>query len=278
MISKLCTAPGTSSHMRLHANAGPASLCLLAVALGSLLCVGTTRAQSIEAGDVAPFEIVYEVGNHLINAGTAQLSLTQEGDIWTYSLKTKPRGILKLAGKGKIDETSTFQLTESDGSLMIQPQTYMYRQDDERRRAVDATFNWNDNNVTHVYRGKQNTETFDTPIIDRLSATLLMMNALRHDFVSAELLVFDTGRIKTVAFTNDGNEMLDTPLGKIDTIRVINKNATGGSRETTTWFAPSLDYVPVKIEHRKRGELVARLNLLRLNNRVKNIELKPSGG
>ncbi len=186
-------------------------------------------------------------------------------------------GILKLAGKGQIDETSTIRFAEPDGKLMIQPQTYMFRQDEERRRAVDATFNWDDNSVTYVYRGEETTETFDTPIIDRLSATLLMMNALRHDFESAKLLVFDTGRIKTVAFTNDGNEQLDTPLGKIETIRVINKNATGGSRETTTWFAPSLDYVPVKIEHRKRGELVARLNLLRLNNRVRNIELEPSG-
>lgn len=250
-------------------------LALAALAL-SLLHTNQVQAQNIEPGDIAPFEVVYEVGNHLINAGTAQLSLTQDGDIWSYSLSTKPRGLLKLAGKGKIDETSTIRFAEVDGKLWIQPQTYTFRQDKERRRAVDASFDWENNSVTHVYRGEEITETFEDPIIDRLSATLLMMNSLRHEFNDTVLQVFDTGRIKSVSFMNAGNETLDTPLGEIETIRILNRNATGGSRETTTWFAPSLDYVPVKIEHRKRGELVARLNLLRLENRVTEIALEPS--
>lgn len=247
---------------------------MLTAGVACLFTMSNVNAQTIEAGDIAPFEVVYEVGNHLINAGTAQLSLSREGDLWTYSLNTKPRGILKLAGKGKINEKSTIRISELDGELVIQPQTYTFRQDDERRRAVDAVFDWNSRTIAYVYRGEETTEKFEAPLIDRLSATLLMMNALRHDFESAQLQVFDTGRIKTVAFTNTGTETLDTPLGKIDTIRVTNANATGGSRQTTTWFAPTLDYVPVRIEHRKRGELVARLTLQRLNNRLTNIELE----
>jgi len=247
---------------------------LLATCLISVLSLGNNHAQTIEPGDIAPFEVVYEVGNHLINAGTAQLSLTQDGDLWSYSLNTTPRGLIKLAGKGKINESSTIRFEEKDGKLHMQPQTYVYRQDDERRRAVDATFDWENKRVTHTYRGEETIENFDTPVIDRLSATLLMMNALRRDFESAELQIFDTGRIKAVSFTNTGTETLDTPLGKIETIRVTNENAAGGSRQTVTWFAPSLDYVPIKIEHRKRGELVARLNLKRLDNRMKTIEME----
>lgn len=251
-------------------------IALLPLFVAFLLHTGNASAQYVKPGDVEPFEIVYEIGNHLINAGTARLSLTRDGELWTYSLVTKPRGIIKLAGKGKINEVSTIVLQESDGKLQIQPQTYQYRQDEERRREVDATFDWSNGSVVHVYRGVVTTETFETPVIDRLSSTLLMMNALRNGFESVEIQVFDTGRIKGVTFTNDGKETLDTPLGDIETIRVTNKNTSGGSRETTTWFAPSLDYVPVKIEHRKRGELVARLNLQKLNNRVTDIELEPS--
>ncbi|MFK7995752.1 MAG: DUF3108 domain-containing protein [Granulosicoccus sp.] len=246
---------------------------LFTVCITGLLGFGPARAQTLQVGDIAPFEVVYQVGNHLINAGTAQLSLTNDGELWTYSLKTTPRGLIKLAGKGKINESSTFQLAEQDGELLIQTQAYTFRQDDERRRAVDATFDWENNKITHLYRGEEKVENFDTPIIDRLSATLLIMNALRRDFQSAELQVFDTGRVKAVAFNNAGTETLETPLGQIETIRVTNQNATGGSRQTTTWFAPSLDYMPVKIEHRKRGELVARFNLQRLSNRMKNIEM-----
>ena len=99
------------------------------------------------------------------------------------------------------------------------------------------------------------------------------MNSLRHDFDKAELPVFDSARIKQVDFVNEGHESLRTRQGRIDTIRVTNRNATGGSRETITWFAPSLDYLPVKIEHKKRGELVVRLSLTSLENRVTSLEM-----
>lgn len=234
---------------------------------------GTASAQSIKAGDIAPFEVVYEVGNNLISAGTARLTLSRNGDLWNYSLRTKPRGVFKLAGKGNIEEQSAFVLAGSGDEVQLQPQSYHYRQDDERRRQVDAEFDWANQMITHVYRGNELTETFNEPVLDRLTATVFIMNALRNDFKEAEMSIFDSGKIKQVAFTNMGREMLSTPLGKIETIRVVNHNASGGSRETSTWFAPSLDYLPVKIEHLKRGELVARLSLLSLDNRVTSLEL-----
>lgn len=237
------------------------------------LC-GAAVAQSLKPGDLAPFEVEYEVGNNLISAGTATLQLSQEGELWNYSLNTKPRGVFKLAGKGRISESSQFLAVQADDeSVQLQPQSYTYRQDDERRRAVDATFDWDANTITHVYRGNEVTESIEEPVLDRLTVTLLIMNALRHDFTQAQLPVYDTDKIKHVEFVNDGMEELKTPLGKVNTHRVINRNASGGSRETTTWFAPSLDYLPIKIEHRKRGELVARLSLIRLDNRVTSIEL-----
>lgn len=254
----------------------PHALFQAMLAAASLLAFSlpAVHAQSIKAGDIAPFEIVYDVGNNLITAGTARLSLSNEGDLWNYSLNTKPRGVFKLAGKGRITEYSILKLVEKDDAIELQPQEYQFRQDDEKRRAVDASFNWAESSISYTYRGADTTEIFSEPVLDRLSVTLVIMNALRHDFDKAEIQVFDNGKVKAVAFINDGTEVLKTPLGNIDTIRVINRNATGGSRETTTWFAPSLDYVPIKIEHRKRDELVARLSLIKLENRLKSIELE----
>ena len=239
----------------------------------STMCPGVASAQSIDSGDIAPFEAVYEVGNNLISAGDARLTLSREGDLWNYSLDIRPKGVFKLAGKGEIDETSIFKLVESDGEVLLQPQSYQYRQDNERRRAVNASFDWKNKTVTHEYRGETVTESFADPLLDRLTATLLIMNALRNDFDKAELSVFDSAKIKQVDFVNEGHEFLKTRQGRIDTIRVMNRNASGGSRETITWFAPLLDYLPVKIEHKKRGELVVRLSLVSLENRVTSLEL-----
>ncbi|MFK7892767.1 MAG: DUF3108 domain-containing protein [Granulosicoccus sp.] len=244
----------------------------------ALLPCGRATAQAVNPSDITPFRVTYEVGNNLINAGTAELLLVKENDLWTYSLETEPRGILKLAGKGHIVEKSTIRLEQSGDTALLQSQTYTYRQDDERRRAVNASFNWSDKTIVHTYRGEEKTEDFSSPVIDRLSATLLIMNILRGDLDETVLQVFDTGKIKKVQFVNDGMETLSTPLGRLETIRVLNRNAEGGSRETTTWFAPSLDYVPVKIEHRKRSQLVARLTLKKLENRTGNIEVPPRPG
>lgn len=246
-----------------------AKLCIVITAA----CLSTASAQSIRSGDIAPFEVVYEVGNNYINAGDARLKLTNRDELWHYSLDIKPKGVFKLAGKGRISENSTFTLVESDGEVFLHPQSYQYRQDDERRRAIDASFAWDNNTVTHIYRGETVTETFSDPLLDRLTVTLLIMNALRHDFDRVELPVFDSATIKQVEFVNEGHEFLKTRQGSIDTIRVMNRNATGGSRETITWFAPSLDYLPVKIEHKKRDELVVRLSLLSLENRLTSLEL-----
>lgn len=237
------------------------------------ICCSPLQAQTLKPGDLSPFEVVFEVGNNLITAGTASLLLENNDDTWRYSLTTKPRGVFKLAGKGNISEVSTFRTVELEDRLDLQPQTYQFRQDKERRRAVDATFDWDTKIINHVYRGNEVKDAFTDPVLDRLTVTLLIMNALRHDFEQAELPIFDTGRIKAVEFAKSGTESLSTPLGQIETIKVTNRNATGGSRETTTWFAPSLDYLPVKIEHRKRGELVARLSLIRLKNEDSDIEI-----
>ncbi|PID61223.1 MAG: hypothetical protein CSB44_07910 [Gammaproteobacteria bacterium] len=243
---------------------------LLAACLGAAIVLGPVsgHAQTLKREDIAPFRVIYDVGNNILTAGNAELVLSEnEDDSWHYVLQTRPRGVFKLAGKGHILEESHFRIVDSENGVELQSIDYKYRQDKERRRSVDATWDWEARAITSTYRGETATFDFAAPVIDRLSVTLLMMNALRHDFYGATIKVFDNHRIKNVELINEGNELLKTPLGDIETIRVTNRNAAGGSRTTTTWFAPSLDYMPIRIEQRKRGKLVARLKLIDLENR-----------
>jgi len=203
----------------------------------------------------------------------AAVFIQRKGALWNYSLNTKPRGLFRLTGKGRINESSTFSVKESEDALALQPQTYLFRQDEERRRAVDASFDWQKNTIYHVHRGNKVTDSFTEPTLDRLTVTLLIMNSLRDGFDRFELPIFDSGRIKTVEFVTGESVELETKLGKMSAIPVVNRNATGGSRETTTWFAPELNYLPVKIEHRKRGDLVARLSLVKMTSAASDIEM-----
>jgi len=238
---------------------------LLFIRIGAMLCmtlfVASVSAQQLPT-DFSPFEIEYEVGNNLISAGSATLSLSRHGDEWIYSLTTAPSGIFKLTGKGKIQEISVLNVSKDKAPL---PARYTFRQDEEDRRSIDAWFNWDDNEVKIKQRGEEVVEAFNDPILDRLSVTLAIMEQLRNGFERAELQVLDRGRIKTVIFENESTETVKTRLGETEVIRVRSYNKDGDRRrETITWFAPKFDYVPVKIEQRKRGKLVARLTLSKI--------------
>lgn len=239
--------------------------CILS-ALVAVLC-GVSIAQNASPLDsnrsvIAPFHVEYIVGNNLINAGVAKLSLKGDGDEWVYSLITEPSGIFRLTGKGRIQEVSVINVTQDQ----LIPQSYSYKQaGDEKRRNVDAQFNWQDQELTIKRKGEEETENLTDPILDRLSVTLTIMDLVRKGFSSAELQVLDAGKIKTMDFINAGTETLKTKLGTFDTV-VVRRIREGSTRETVTWFAPELNYVPVQIEQLKRGELVARLKINKLKD------------
>ncbi len=234
------------------------------IALVASLSLSPMAAAQNLTSEITPFEIEYEVGNNLISAGSATLSLSLQNDEWIYSLTTKPSGIFKLTGKGKIQEVSVINVTDEES---LQPSRYTYRQDEEAKRSVDAWFNWDDNELKYKKRGEEVVEEIRDPIMDRLSVTLAIMELLREGFTRAELQVFDNGRVKTVVFDNEGTETMSTKLGRVDVVRVRSYNKEPSpSRETITWFAKDFDFVPVRIEQHKRGKLVARLNLKKLRN------------
>jgi len=241
-----------------------------ATSLSLIVGVGLSAGEALaQSADFSAFQVEYAVGNNHINAGSAVLQLQQNGDEWTYSLRTKPTGVFKLTGKGKIQETSVFNVSSSSDELELKPVRYSYRQDNEARRSVDAWFNWDAKQLTYNRRGEEVTEPLEEQLLDRLSVTLMVIDALKRDnFEQAKLNVFDNGRIKTMLFDNEGTETVKTRMGNLKTIRVRSSAEGGGTRYTTTWFAPELDYVPVKIEQFKREKLVARLKLTTLRNRV----------
>lgn len=242
----------------------------LVVILALVATVGlvwqTANSQTADAGleqngsGIAPFYVEYDVGNNLINAGVAKLSLKSQGDEWIYSLVTEPSGIFRLTGKGRIREISVINVNKNK----LVPRSYSYSQaGDEKRRNIDAQFNWDSKELKIQSQGEEETEELTDPILDRLSVTLAVMDQVRKGFSNAEMQVLDAGKIKTMEFVNEGMETLDTQLGKFETI-VVRRTREGSSRETLTWFAPALNYVPVQMEQLKRGKLVARLSITKL--------------
>jgi hypothetical protein len=80
--------------------------------------------------------------------------------------------------------------------------------------------------------------------------------------------ISDDGKSEPLHFERAGTESLTVPHGKYDTIQVDRQHKS--DRVTTTWLAPELGWLPVRVEQREDGELVARLNLTDLTRETTN--------
>ena len=222
-------------------------------------------AAELRASNLQPFEISYDVGNDFVRAGRAYVSLTPGNQRWTYSLKTKPSGVFKLTGKGRIEEETILEETPEADSWLLQPTRYRYRQDGEAKRNVDALFNWKTDTIDYQRGALVGQQPLENDTLDRFSVTLVVIDRLKSGFDTLDWRIFDDGETRTVRFTREGTETIDTELGALETIRVRRTNPGGSTRETLTWFAPGLDYLPVRIEQLRKGELVARMTVTHLH-------------
>ena len=107
----------------------------------------------------------------------------------------------------------------------------------------------------------------DRPIYDRANYQMALMQDVRENKPELRYLFIKHGNIKDYRFIRQGFETIKTPLGNLQTIKLQRK---GDKRGTTIWLAPSLDYVPVKIELIEKDG--TRYSLL-----LKKLELNTSG-
>ena len=162
-----------------------------------------------------------------------------------------------------MDESSTFRYTDDNA---IQVLNYSFRQDGESRRSVDANFNCEKNMLVSIYRGTSKVQDIDCETRDRLIVTLDIIRKLKRGLGMAKMTVFGRGSLGTYTFRMSGQEEIPTAFGELNTFKVVSEPENNPKqRITTTWFAPELDYFPVRIEQHKNGSLVARMQLTRLN-------------
>ena len=62
-------------------------------------------------------------------------------------------------------------------------------------------------------------------------------------------------KVKQYNFQKLGNEQVKIPAGTFNTVKV-RVVRTGNKRETEFWLAKEIDYLPVKIRHREKDDVI----------------------
>ena len=234
-------------------------VCLLAGLAWSMLALAQPPLT------LAPYSARFAVKYRGIDAGTSETRLeavpASAGDTaprYAFTNRSTPHGLAAMFLPGTLTQRSEFLLV-ADG---LQPLRYTL--DDGGKstaRDVSLVFDAERHRVTGVAENRP----LDLPLVagtqDALTLGLQVRWLLQRGATPRRLVMVEKDKAKEYDYSPDGRERLQTAIGPLDTV-VWSSRRPGSDRITRTWFAPSLNHLPVKMEQRDGGKVLMSLTLL----------------
>ena len=167
------------------------------------------------------------------------------------SLSVRKDGLLELSFSARslfaqIDESSRFNWLEGG---QLQPQHYEYHRTGlGRDRHAKLSFDWPALTVTNDVQDKAWKMALPAQAQDKLSYQLQLRHDLINQRTDMQYEVADGGKLKTYGFELLGHEVLSTPLGAFNTVKVKRFRAHS-DRQTIIWLAQDWDHLIIRIQH-----------------------------
>lgn len=216
-----------------------------------LLLVLASPASAIER--IEPFQAEYTVKAKGLNAAKLIRTLYIQKD-GSYHLATdmRTKGLVSIFRKETVSEHSIFSL--KGGELV--PEKYIYNRHYKKKKTTNSIdFDWQQGITKVSYKGQQSELPLQEGILDSLSTQLALRWDLRQGIKELTYRVAEKDRIRDYHFQVEGEELLQTRLGKLRTVRV--KRIHDSERSTTFWCAIDADYLLVKIEQVNKGTIIS---------------------
>ncbi len=228
--------------------------------LGMLFSVATAPLWAEDA-ELSDFVATYNVYYTGIRFAYVERSLHRtEQNTYRFESRMRPTGIFKLMQKLSVHEHTIMR--QQQGTVL--PLHYEYlgnkgkdkrhmRFDQERLLVIDDIHgkNW------HMNQDGQR-------VLDRLSQQLSLMQALRRGERPESCYVTDGRKLIPYFYRYHDNEQVSTDSGKFEALK-MEQFKPGDKRRLLVWFAPGLDYQPVKLNYIEKNGMVFTALLQSLN-------------
>lgn len=211
-------------------------------------------SQGLWASEIPDFSANYLVKLNGLQAGELKRTLETHADgSRLFKSESQAKGVFSLFKPDLVTETSVWQNQNNN----IRPIKYIYkRSGGKKEKFMQLDFDWQ-KNMLHIddkqhpwsLKLKQNT-------LDKLVYQLSLMTDLADKKTQFSYHIADGGKLKIYDIEIKGHEVITTPLGKIDTIKLSRHRDEPKGRETILWCAPALNYLPVMLEHSEKGGAV----------------------
>jgi hypothetical protein len=208
---------------------------------------------------VTPFEARYNGFVALTDApinmrvnGKLEMSLRDRGN-GQYRMDYELKG---LVGSVEARSKGIFQ----DDNL--RPLRFQQKIKGIKQSRTDMDFDWQQNTLAVSEDEESETLPLNERVVDPLSLHLLVMWDMQQNQTPRQYTLVSGVRLKDYRIIMEGEEILQTPVGDLRTLRVRSSRVKEGSdRVTKLWLAPELNYLPIQMVHENDGKESMRMLL-----------------
>lgn len=237
------------------------ALLRIALSTATLALLGQA-AGAAPAAVPPPFTATYEVTFRGLRGGTLNMQLKRGEQPGRYIFEThaNPTTLARLFISSDAMERSVLETTDTG----TRPLSWV-ADDGKSSKKGDGKlqFDWPAQRVTGEIEGKPVSLPTEAGLQDRMSIQVGVISQLLQGKEPGTIAMIDDERIKHYTYTRSGTTQLDTELGSYDAV-IYESTRPGSSRVSRVWHAPSLDYVPVRMEQVRKGKVETVMTLIEL--------------
>ncbi len=218
--------------------------------LGTLGALLLMSARPVDAAELRPYTATYKGIWHGMTVAVSTHKLLQSGDTWTFSSRSEPRGIGKLAsGVFPPIQVSVVRVTPQG----VLPESFKSSGGDASKN-VELVYDWQSHKVTGTYEGAR----VDLPLTPRVqddgSVQLALMVELLAGRTPPNVQLIDKDGVREYDFTRGAQETIATPMGDVRTV-IFKSQKKYSPRITSFWCAPERGYIPMKVQQKKGNDV-----------------------
>jgi hypothetical protein len=227
--------------------------------LFALLCLAAFPSPLAATSFFKPFNATFSVSRGSITLGKLELEFTLDEQLsYSYHAHTQPGFLVSWFSGDEAVEESRGKIAAE----VVVPENYSYRETRNEEDNAKVSFDWSALKAYTSSGGVTWAQEIEDGTQDRLSQQLMLRLELARGKPEVTYRVADGGKLKDYRFQVVGRERLSTPRGELECLKVQRSKASRAP-DYTIWFAPELDYLPVKIE-RQQGSGLYRMVLKNL--------------
>ena len=220
-----------------------------------MLTLSTTVLLLSQAAFALPQALTanYSVHKGSLYLGDMKSTLRYAGNQYHYYKNTQAKGLAALITKAVIKENV-------DGVFRgdaLTPTKYYFLQSTRKKSRIENT-RFTPTNAIGTYKNGKFNVKLPKGTLDRASLELALANDISKKKAVLSYNVLERGKLKKYHFKRLGEEQLSTSSGKFTTTKV-SVLRSGNKRSTTFWLAKELGYMPVKIVHKEKNDVITTL-------------------